>query len=74
MVPPIESRLMSAKTPGPSQHAHQQTETTAYDAPPNRGFQAWMQVVGSFFLFLNSWYASSPSNAGCVLITIQGAL
>ncbi|OAG41707.1 hypothetical protein AYO21_04171 [Fonsecaea monophora] len=23
--------------------------------PPNGGFTAWMQVVGSFFLFFNSW-------------------
>jgi len=24
--------------------------------PPNGGTVAWMQVVGSFFLFFNSWY------------------
>ena len=24
--------------------------------PPNGGFQAWLQVLGSFFLFFNSWY------------------
>ena len=23
--------------------------------PPNGGFQAWLQVFGSFFLFFNSW-------------------
>jgi hypothetical protein len=22
---------------------------------PNGGFEAWMQVAGSFFLFFNSW-------------------
>ena len=25
--------------------------------PPNGGFKAWSQVLGSFFLFFNSWYA-----------------
>lgn len=23
--------------------------------PPNGGFHAWLQVLGSFFLFFNSW-------------------
>jgi hypothetical protein len=23
--------------------------------PPNGGFEAWLQVVGAFFLFMNSW-------------------
>ncbi len=23
--------------------------------PPNGGFAAWLQVLGSFFLFFNSW-------------------
>jgi MFS family permease len=29
---------------------------TGYDAPPNGGLVAWLQVAGSFFLFFNSWY------------------
>ncbi|KAB8234462.1 MFS general substrate transporter [Aspergillus alliaceus] len=28
---------------------------TAYDTPPNGGFQAWLQVAGSFLIFFNSW-------------------
>jgi hypothetical protein len=24
-------------------------------APPNGGLDAWLQVLGSFFLFFNSW-------------------
>lgn len=24
--------------------------------PPNGGFHAWLQVVGSFFLFFNCWF------------------
>jgi hypothetical protein len=25
------------------------------EAPPNGGLDAWLQVLGSFFLFFNSW-------------------
>jgi len=25
------------------------------NAPPNGGLTAWLQVVGSFFLMMNSW-------------------
>ena len=27
----------------------------AQEAPPNGGLNAWLQVLGSFFLFFNSW-------------------
>lgn len=33
--------------------------SNAQDAPspvPNGGIVAWLQVMGSFFLFLNTWY------------------
>ena len=30
------------------------------EAPPNGGLKAWTQVVGSFFLFFNSWYVLVP--------------
>lgn len=26
--------------------------------PPNGGFDAWLQVAGSFFLFFNGWYVN----------------
>ena len=29
---------------------------------PNGGFKAWLQVLGSFLLFLNSWFVSPPLN------------
>lgn len=29
--------------------------------PPNGGLNAWLQVVGSFFFYFNSWYALSPT-------------
>lgn len=28
------------------------------EAPPDGGFKAWTQVIGSFFLFFNSWHVS----------------
>ena len=28
----------------------------AQSPPPDGGFQAWMQVVGVFFCWFNSWY------------------
>lgn len=35
----------------------QEVETsTSPKPPPDGGFKAWLQVVGSFFLFFNSWY------------------
>lgn len=27
----------------------------AQEPPPNGGLDAWLQVLGSFFLFFNSW-------------------
>ena len=29
--------------------------------PPNGGWLAWLQVLGSFFLFFNSWYVYANS-------------
>jgi hypothetical protein len=29
--------------------------TPTYEPPPNGGLTAWLQVVGSFFLFFNTW-------------------
>ncbi|KAI9042124.1 monocarboxylate permease-like protein [Aspergillus affinis] len=56
MASSIESNLVVNKsTPEPNQHTPQDIEITVYDAPPNRGFRAWTQVMGSFFLFFNSW-------------------
>ncbi|GFF58033.1 probable transporter MCH4 [Aspergillus udagawae] len=30
-------------------------ETQTPPPPPNGGWMAWLQVVGAFFLFFNSW-------------------
>jgi hypothetical protein len=32
----------------------------ALNPPPNGGLEAWVQVVGAFMLFFNSWYVVSP--------------
>jgi hypothetical protein len=32
---------------------------------PNGGFWAWMQVLGAFFLFFNSWYVDPLSLMSC---------
>ena len=29
----------------------------AYHEPPNGGLVAWLQILGAFILFFNSWYA-----------------
>jgi hypothetical protein len=32
----------------------------ALNPPPNGGLKAWVQVVGAFMLFFNSWYVVPP--------------
>lgn len=34
----------------------EKANTTGYDAPPDGGLKAWLQVAGSFFLYFNTWY------------------
>lgn len=32
---------------------------------PNGGFKAWLQVVGTFFIFFNTWYDTHlPATGG----------
>jgi hypothetical protein len=33
------------------------TIKTGVGEPPDGGFAAWLQVLGGFFIFFNSWYA-----------------
>lgn len=37
------------------------------DGPPDGGFKAWLQVLGSFFLFFNCWYESPASSRSSLL-------
>lgn len=42
---------------------------------PNGGFIAWLQVVGSFMAFLNTWYVLSvPCLLGSFSLVYLGAL
>lgn len=34
-----------------------QAQPAPANEPPNGGVTAWLQVLGSFILFLNTWYA-----------------
>lgn len=36
------------------------------------GFFSWLQVLGSFFLFFNSWYVWVPKKKSYALTTAQG--
>lgn len=38
--------------------ATNQAKENELEPPPNGGLVAWMQVVGSFFLFFNCWYVN----------------
>ena len=44
----------------PDGHADASGEAEAKpEGPPNGGLAAWLQVLGSFTLFFNTWYAPS---------------
>ncbi|KAI9810734.1 MAG: hypothetical protein M1827_006072 [Pycnora praestabilis] len=45
----------SVDLPASEQPQVEKTIAVEAEAPPNGGFKAWSQVVGSFFLFFNSW-------------------
>lgn len=44
--------------------------------PPDGGWQAWLQVLGSFFLFFNSWYVlNGPQwQIDSIILTFQSHL
>jgi hypothetical protein len=54
---------MEEKPTAPSvqQHRSQIEE----EKPPNGGLTAWLQVLGGYFIFFNSWYVE---NMDCVKI------
>jgi hypothetical protein len=45
IAPDVLKEGNTPELPGPSEDG----------GPPNDGFEAWLQVVGAFFLFMNSW-------------------
>lgn len=42
------------------QEATPKSQPNPSDEIPNGGLTAWLQVLGSFMTFLNTWYASLP--------------
>lgn len=51
--PPVSKDEENATPPASDSPADKESELT-FDT----GFISWLQVVGSFFLFFNSWYAA----------------
>ena len=43
-------------SPGVEDTPNFQKLSSCDSAPPNGGLRAWLQVLGSFFLFFNTWY------------------
>lgn len=37
-------------------HVEQDQDQPVPSAPPNGGFKAWLQVLGAFCIFLNTWW------------------
>ena len=62
--PPIESAIRPAPGEGGSEKKNEEVEDYAAvavssdedaDEPPKAGLTAWLQVLGCYFLFFNSW-------------------
>jgi len=51
---PPEEELSSDENIGTSQEV--ETSDQMIEKIPNGGLDAWLQVLGSFFLFFNSWF------------------
>lgn len=49
-----DKQLASEATPG---DAVESEKTAKPPGPPNGGTRAWMQVIGAFVLFFNTWYS-----------------
>lgn len=53
-VSPVET-LDAPATNSPEAESNEKSLAAEAQAPPNGGLEAWSQVLGSFFLFFNSW-------------------
>lgn len=42
---------------------------TPANDPPDGGLKAWLQVVGSFFLFFNTWYVGAAHDTSVPPLT-----
>ncbi|KAK5953178.1 hypothetical protein OHC33_005746 [Knufia fluminis] len=52
--PPVETAIDAEAATSPSSSTEEKAADEP-DPPPNGGLLAWMQVLGSFFLFFNCW-------------------
>jgi hypothetical protein len=74
-----EEHVTEDEEEGPAAEPVHSKSSAEKDASPipDGGFQAWLQVMGSFFLLFNSWYVPKglvPHKLGLValnLVTIQ---
>ncbi|KAL8948323.1 MAG: hypothetical protein Q9222_005484 [Ikaeria aurantiellina] len=46
----------------------------AYLEPPNGGLKAWLQILGSFLIFFNTWWLHLPLFKSPSLIIIRGTI
>lgn len=53
-----ESATSKEESATPAIAAHRQVKS---EQPPNGGIKAWVQVLGAFMLFFNSWYVVTSS-------------
>ncbi|KAI9725894.1 MAG: hypothetical protein M1834_009457 [Cirrosporium novae-zelandiae] len=49
------SQISVESSPKIENHPHDQSSASNVDSVPDGGFLAWLQVVGAFFLFFNTW-------------------
>ena len=47
-----------------------QSQNPVPGPPPNGGLRAWLQVVGAFCIFLNTWYAAVGYSSTIFLLPV----
>ena len=59
MAGPIEQNGEQSNQPPPKNPTSEKDshKATGTQGPPNGGVRAWLQVLGSFLVFFNIWYA-----------------
>jgi len=44
------------------------------DAVPDGGFRAWLQVAGTFCVYLNTWFVCQILDTSCESLRIMGSV
>lgn len=52
---PVDIDALQLEAAAPNSESPEDVNTEVKDEPPNGGLFAWMQVLGSFMIFFNSW-------------------